>query len=66
MGVLFTTAQAAERLGLKPSTLIAWRHFGRGPVYRRVGGRVRYAEDDLQEFLRGCAVVPEPWATAVQ
>ncbi len=45
-----TTAQAAERLGLQPRTLERWRWAGTGPRFRKLGGAVRYAPQDLDEF----------------
>jgi hypothetical protein len=47
-----TERVAASRLGLKVSTLRAWRGQGRGPAYVRLGRAVRYLPSDLQEFLR--------------
>lgn len=43
--------EAAERLGLKPSTLANLRWSGRGPRYCKCGGRVRYRLVDLAEWL---------------
>lgn len=42
---------AAERLGLSPRTLQAWRVSGGGPVYRKIGRRVAYAVSDLVVFV---------------
>jgi hypothetical protein len=47
-----TESVAAGRLGLKVSTLRAWRVQGRGPAYVRLGRAVRYLPDDLTAFLR--------------
>jgi hypothetical protein len=47
-----TERVAAGRLGLKVSTLRAWRGLGRGPAYVRLGRAVRYLPTDLEEFLR--------------
>ena len=41
------TREAAERLGLSPSTLARYRITGAGPWYYRFGGCVRYRETDL-------------------
>ena len=44
--------QAAEALGVKPSTLSYWRSTGRYNLpYRKVGRLVRYRLTDLAEFL---------------
>lgn len=42
---------AAERLGVKASTLANWRCSGGGPAYIKVGGRVRYRLVDLADWL---------------
>ena len=45
------TPDAAKLLGLSPRTLEKHRSFGTGPVFRRLGGRVVYAVDDLQAWV---------------
>ncbi|MDR3374880.1 MAG: helix-turn-helix domain-containing protein [Ancalomicrobiaceae bacterium] len=42
---------AAAKLGLSPRTLQAWRVSGGGPIYRKIGRRVVYAECDLLAFV---------------
>ena len=44
------TPDAAKLLGLSPRTLEKHRCYGTGPVYRRLGGRVVYAIDDLEAW----------------
>ncbi|MDH1270520.1 helix-turn-helix domain-containing protein [Rhizobium pusense] len=44
------TREAAEFLGLSPRTLEKHRTYGTGPAYRKLGGRVVYAVDDLQTW----------------
>jgi predicted DNA-binding transcriptional regulator AlpA len=41
------TPEAARFLSLSGRTLEKHRYFGTGPTYRRLGGRVVYAVDDL-------------------
>ena len=49
---LFTTEQAAARLGTTKRTLEAWRYEGGGPVFVKLGGRlVRYRPCDLESFI---------------
>ena len=48
---LLKEAEAAERLCLAVATLRRWRWAGNGPVYRKIGSAVRYAESDLREFV---------------
>ena len=44
------TIQAARFLCLSRRTLEKHRHFGTGPAYFKIGGRVVYAVDDLREW----------------
>lgn len=51
------TPQAAAYLGLSHRTLEKHRTFGTGPAYRKLGGRVVYAMEDLQAWAdRGAKV----------
>jgi len=47
---LLRTNEAADWLGLSGRTLEKHRTFGTGPAYRKIGGRVVYAIDDLQAW----------------
>jgi len=42
--------QAAQFLGLARATLNKWRCLGVGPRFRRFGGRVKYAIEDLEAW----------------
>jgi predicted DNA-binding transcriptional regulator AlpA len=55
-----TQEEAAAFLGLKPSTLAAWRHQGRGPRYLKIGRSCFYRESDLEAWLDAQAVIPMP------
>jgi predicted DNA-binding transcriptional regulator AlpA len=44
------TPEAARFLGLSGRTLEKHRTYGTGPQYRKVGGRVIYAIDDLKAW----------------
>jgi hypothetical protein len=49
---LLDTHQAAEFLGISPTTLTTWRATQRYDVpYIKIGGLVRYSEDDLLAFI---------------
>ena len=51
------TQQAAAFLGLSHRTLEKHRTYGTGPAYRKLGGRVLYALDDLQAWAdRGARI----------
>ena len=51
MGMLLTTEQVAQRLGLKPNTLEKWRITGEGIPHIRVGRSIRYSSEDVDEWL---------------
>ena len=44
------TPEAARFLGLSGRTLEKHRTYGTGPIFRKLGGRVVYALDDLQRW----------------
>lgn len=50
------TPEAARFLGLSGRTLEKHRTYGTGPAYRKLGGRVVYALEDLQAWARRGAV----------
>lgn len=50
------TKESAEFLGLSPRTLEKHRTYGTGPAYRKLGGRVVYAIDDLEAWAERGAV----------
>lgn len=47
---LLRTTEAGRFLGLSGRTLEKHRTYGTGPTYRKIGGRVVYAIDDLQTW----------------
>jgi excisionase family DNA binding protein len=51
VALLLTTAEAAELLGVKSSTLEQWRWQGIGPKFIKMNRAVRYRRDDLQAFV---------------
>jgi hypothetical protein len=44
------TSEAGRFLGISGRTLEKHRTYGTGPTYRKIGGRVVYAVDDLQTW----------------
>lgn len=48
---LIDTITAAEMIGLNPRTLENWRVLWKGPKFVKVGGRVRYSEQHIIEWL---------------
>ena len=51
-----TTPEAAKRVGLSHRTMEKHRCYGTGPAYRKLGGRVVYAIDDLEAWTERGAV----------
>ena len=51
---LLTTTQTAARVGLSPRTLERFRVTGQGPRFLKLGCRVRYAREDIEDWLKGC------------
>ena len=50
------TQEAAQFLGLQANTLEGWRCYKRGPKYSKVGRRVMYDINDLEDFFKANAV----------
>jgi predicted DNA-binding transcriptional regulator AlpA len=50
----FRAPQAADYLGISPSTLAKWRMHGDPPAFRKLGRVVVYDQDDLDRFLDTC------------
>jgi len=55
----FTTAAAADHLGLARRTLERWRLIHQGPPYRKLGRRVVYPRAELDEWAIAKTVTPE-------
>ena len=49
------THDAADILGISPRTLEKYRCHGGGPVFRKLGGRVVYAIDDIEAWANQSA-----------
>lgn len=56
------TSETARFLSLSPRTMEKHRLYGTGPRYRKLGGRVVYSIQDLQEWadqdIRTCSSDP--------
>jgi excisionase family DNA binding protein len=48
---MLRTTEAAEILGVKKSTLEAWRVRGGGPIHCKMNKAVRYRKEDLDQFI---------------
>ena len=51
-----STEEAAEILGIRPNTLEVWRSKKKGPKYSKIGSRVLYDPDAIEEFFASCNV----------
>ena len=52
-GVLLTSVQAAEALGVTARVLERWRGCGDGPPYVRLTSKtIRYRSEDLEAFIQ--------------
>lgn len=45
-----TQEQLADRWHLSPRTLEQWRWLGKGPRFLKIGARVLYEEDDIENY----------------
>ena len=52
---LLNPRETAERLGLAEQTLAVWRMTGRGPMFRKIGARVKYKSQDIDAFIEASA-----------
>jgi predicted site-specific integrase-resolvase len=55
---LWTQAQLAALLNVKPNTLREWRRLGKGPAYIRIQKGVFYRKADVENWLEDNKVVP--------
>lgn len=51
MDKLLKEQQAADILAVSVHTVRKWRADGKGPVYVKIGGSVRYRLADLQDYI---------------
>lgn len=45
-----TAAEVAERWGVARQNLATMRYQGTGPIFTKIGGRVRYALEDVEAY----------------
>ena len=55
---VLSDAEVAERLGVSPFTVRAWRHKGQGPRFMKMGRAVRYRPEDVEAFKQTALVDP--------
>jgi predicted DNA-binding transcriptional regulator AlpA len=51
MSKLNSVEEAAAKTGLSVSILNKWRVAGRGPKFTKLGRRVLYRDEDLEDFI---------------
>jgi len=49
-GTCLNQADLARRWKISPRTLERWRWLGEGPRYLKLGGRVLYRVEDIEDF----------------
>ena len=54
----YDTKAAALYLGVVFNTLCNWRNLRKGPVYHKIGDRVFYYENDLDDFVNDGRIDP--------
>jgi len=59
---LLTTEDVADLLGVKPATLVDWRHELRGPTWVKMNRLVRYRLSDILRWQKQALEVVEPTA----
>ena len=50
--------EAAAYLRLKPNTLAQYRCKGTGPNFAKLGGRIVYAQEEIDRWILTCTVRP--------
>ena len=48
---LLTPAELSQRLRISEHTLANWRAVGQGPPYVKLGGKIRYRDFDVDEWI---------------
>lgn len=56
---LYTRAEAAARIGVRPRTLAEWAYLKKGPPYIKVGHLAKYDPDALDAWLKEKTVINE-------
>jgi excisionase family DNA binding protein len=52
-----TAREVADLLGFSPATIVDWAEADRIPSFK-VGGRLRFRESELEQFIEGCRREP--------
>ena len=46
----FTSAELARRWNMNPATLRQWKWFNKGPQFQKIGGRILYKREIIDDF----------------
>ena len=49
-GTFLNPKELAQRWKISPSTLERWRWLGAGPNFIKIGGRVRYRQEEIEAY----------------
>jgi excisionase family DNA binding protein len=55
---LLTTVQVAQRLNLSEGALRIMRHRQQGPAFVKIGRRIRYRPEDVDDFVERLGAEP--------
>jgi len=47
----YTVEEVANKLQLSKATLNRWRGTGEGPKFLKLGGAIRYRQEDVQDWM---------------
>lgn len=53
---MLNTEMASKKIGVAPNTLAKWRIAGTGPRFRKLGSKVAYTEQDIEDWLQSRTV----------
>jgi hypothetical protein len=57
-GRRFDSKAAADHIGVASQTMNNWRYRRQGPVYHKVGDKIFYYENDLDDFIKAGRIDP--------
>lgn len=55
---LRSTKEAAEKIKVAEKTMVTWRCRGRGPKYVKIGGKVLYCDEHLDQYITENVIDP--------
>ncbi len=55
---LMKARQVSELLGIPEGTLRYWRNVGLGPIWHKLEGSIRYAQEDVEAYIATSRRIP--------